>query len=241
MEEEYEYPLILIRKSLSDYRSCLYLTNQKNAFYKSIKPFGYDKINNTNFYEMKIGLFDGFAQPIPIRRDTPRALLECSLCEGLERRDVGITRITMDGNIPADIYQNVKVVLAGEKVQDLIRGNRMVGVRFCDLEIEGESKLDDNHISKLKQIEILGRCYKIFTLDGLEIEHCPLCKRVPENERIKADNGIQIIYDYWDGSNIFMFDYGLLSIIVTHRVKEIFERNKVSNVKFEPISEITMR
>lgn len=208
---------------------------RKHLFYKKIKSFGYEKNINAKFYEMKIGLFEGFAQPIPIRKGTPRVLLECSLCEGIERREVGISKISMIGNKPADIYQNIRVVIVGKKVQDIIRDNSIIGVKFCDIDIENDSELENTHISELKQMEILGRCYKIVTVDNQEIEYCSLCKRVSEEERIKANNGLHIINDYWDGSDIFMFDYGLLSIIVTNRVKDIFEKNNVLNVNFKPL------
>ncbi|MCK4261333.1 MAG: hypothetical protein KAX49_20350 [Halanaerobiales bacterium] len=217
------------------------MNSSQKAFYKNIKPFGFEKVLDTEFYEMKIGLFEGFAQPIPIRKGTPRVLLKCSLCDGIERRELGTAKITLEGKKPADIYQNVRLVLAGRKVQDIIRENKIVGVRFCDLDIEDNSQLDESHVSELRQMEILGRCYKVFSGDGQEIEHCPLCKRVQEDERIKADSGIQVVEDYWDGSDIFMFDYGLLSIIVTERVKEIFERNQISNVYFEPVLDLKMR
>ncbi len=208
---------------------------------KVIRTFGFKKLEKTNFYEMSIGNESGYAYPVPIKRKTPKALIECNLCDGIERIILGTSNFRFEGENQADIYYHPRHILASEKVLSLLRDSDVVGYKICEVKIEDTNKLDDEHLNQIREIEIVGRCYKIFSVDNQEIIHCSACKKVPNDERIKADNGIMIVEEYWDGSDIFMFDYGLLSIIVTDKVKKIFEVNEINNVKFIPLSEVKMR
>ncbi len=214
---------------------------KKNITYKSLKTFGFDKPKHPTFYELSIGNEGNYAYPIPVKKKTPKSLMECSLCDGIERRVLGTSTFLFEGTKEADVYHHPRYVITGEKVQNILSNNDIIGYKVCKINIQDSSKLSEKHLQELKEIEIIGRCYRIHSIDGDVIKHCPVCKKVDDSERIKADKGIKIIDEFWDGSDIFMFDYGLLSIIVTDKVKKLFEENNVSNVTFIPLEELTMR
>jgi hypothetical protein len=208
---------------------------------KVIRTFGFERPEKTKFYEMSIGNESGYAYPVPIKRKTPKALIECNVCDGIERKLLGTSSFTFEGKKEADIYHHPRHVLASEKALSLLRDADVVGYKVCEVNIEDTNQLKEEHLNQIREIEIVGRCYKIYSVDNQEIKHCSACKKVPNDERMKADKGVMVVDEYWDGSDIFMFDYGLLSIIVTDKVKKIFEANGVNNVKFIPLSELKMR
>lgn len=208
---------------------------------KTIRTFGFDKPENPAFYEMSIGNESGYAYPVPIKGKTPKSLIECNVCDGIERKILGASSFSFEGTKEADIYHHPRHILASEKVLLLLRDSDIVGYKICEVNIEDSDKLNQEHLNQLREIEVVGRCYKIYSIDNNEINHCSACKKVPNDERIKADNGIIVVEEFWDGSDIFMFDYGLLSIVVTDKVKKIFEENKVNNVKFLPLKELKLR
>ena len=75
-----------------------------NQTYKSIKTFGFDKPNNVVFYELSIGNDGDFANPIPVKRKNPKALMECALCDGIERNILGTAYFSFNVGKDTDIY-----------------------------------------------------------------------------------------------------------------------------------------
>lgn len=215
--------------------------NQENGKNKTLRTYAFEKQEKPIFYELSIGNDGGYAYPVPVKRKTPKSLIDCYQCDGIERRILGTSHFSFEGKKEAHIYHHPRHVLAGKKVISLLKENDIVGYKICEIEVENSNNLSQEHIGELRELEIVGKCYRIHSLADEEIRHCSACKKVPDIERMKADNGIKVIDEYWDGSDIFMFDYGLLSIIVTDRVKKIFEANGVNNVKFIPLNELRMR
>lgn len=209
--------------------------------HKTLTTYGFKKQINNVFYELSIGNEGKFAYPVPVNGKIPKSLIECYKCDGIERRVLGTSYFTLEGTEAADIYHHPRHVIAGRKVISLFRENNIVGYKICEVEFQNSEGVKKEHLDELRELEIVGRCYKIHSIDNCEIKHCSVCRKVPDEERVKADNGIKIFEEYWDGADIFMFDYGLLSVIVTEKVKKLFEDNKINNVSFVPLQNLKMR
>lgn len=209
--------------------------------YKVLTTYGFQKKTNVNFYEMSIGDEGKFAYPIPVKGKIPKSLIACYECDGIERRVLGTSCFTFEGSKIADIYHHPRHVIANRKVISLLNTHDIIGYRVCEVEFQNVKGIDNEHLENLRELEIMGKCYKMHSGGGEEIRHCKACKKVPDAERKKADYGIKIFEEFWDGSDIFMFDYGLLSVIVTEKIKKIFEEHEINNVRFIPLSELKLR
>ncbi len=216
------------------------MTNEE-INHKELVPYGFEKQVNPVFYELLIGDTEKFAYPVPVVEGNPMSLMKCYKCEGIERRVLGPSNLRLVGNKIADIYYHPRYVLVGSKVSSLLKENNLIGYKLSEVIVSSAEGIEEDHLSELRGLEVLGRCYKITSISGDEIKHCSACSKVPLDQKIKADSGIKIVEDYWDGSDIFMFDYGLLSIIVTDKIKKIFEHNKISNVSFLQLKDLKMR
>ena len=213
----------------------------KEEKYKTLTSYGFKKQINVNFYEMSIGNEGKFAYPIPVKGKIPKSLIECYECDGIERRVLGTSYFTFEGSKIADIYHYPRHVIANRKVISLLNTYKIIGYRVCEVEFQNVKGIDNEYLESLRELEIMGKCYKIHSVEGEEITHCRVCKKVGDGERVKADKGIKIIEEFWDGSDIYMFDYGLLSVIVTEKIKKIFEEHEITNVRFIPLSELKLR
>jgi len=214
---------------------------QRKSKHKVLRTYAFEKQQNPIFYRMAIGYKEEYAYAFLALGKTPKSLIDCYACGGIERRKLGTASFSFEGTKKADIYYHPRYVLCGNKVISLLKNNNIVGYKICEINIEDSNSLSQKHMDELRELEIVGKCYKIFSTGNKEIKHCKVCKKVPEDEKIKADNGIKVVEEYWDGSDIFMFDYGLLHIIVTDKVKKLFEDNGISNVEFIPLEDLSMR
>jgi len=82
---------------------------------------------------------------------------------------------------------------------------------------------------------ITGRCGSLF----LDKEHSEVVYQDYPGGRFPKYKGLFVTTDSWDGSDLFIAADGKTGWkVVTQRVVEIFRRKKVTNVSFEPVSEV---
>jgi len=61
---------------------------------------------------------------------------------------------------------------------------------------------------------------------------------VPGGEPFEVYKGLYFFEEDWDGSDIFLVQNNM--IVVTEKVRNLFKKNKVTNVKFIPLEEIEL-
>ncbi len=68
-----------------------------------------------------------------------------------------------------------------------------------------------------------------------EFEACSTCGNIIENE--SGIVGVSFDISKWDGSDIFLVDNFTGIPVVTQKVKDLLEKNKIKNVTFTSIKE----
>jgi hypothetical protein len=82
---------------------------------------------------------------------------------------------------------------------------------------------------------ITGRCGSMF----LDKEHSEVVYKDYPGGRFPNYKGLYVTTDSWDGSDLFVAADGKTGhVVVTQRVVELFRRKKITNVVFEPVSEV---
>lgn len=82
---------------------------------------------------------------------------------------------------------------------------------------------------------ITGRCQSMF----LDAEHSEVVYEELPGGRYPYYKGLHITTDSWDGTDIFTAADGKTGwVVVTEKVKELFVKAKVTNVRLYPVSEV---
>ncbi len=72
-------------------------------------------------------------------------------------------------------------------------------------------------------------------LNGEEFEACSTCGNIIED--ISGIVGVSFDISKWDGSDIFLIDNFEGIPVVTQKVKDLLEKNKIKNVSFTNMKE----
>ncbi|MGR6898986.1 hypothetical protein [Rummeliibacillus sp. BSL5] len=183
------------------------------------------------FYALKDNFDEGFTTAYWNNKNITN--YTCEVCEGNNSENNGPLVISFDGKGDmADYYRIVKWHTVSPKLMQVLVDNKITGIRFKDILIDDEK--GNLLTTDLKQLDVYGRSGLLTDLNGDEIPNCPVCHRVtPEN--LEGQKGLSINldkWDKWDGSDMFYYDNWEGNIIVTEKVKEIIERNNITNIYF---------
>lgn len=147
--------------------------------------------------------------------------------------------LPQSGTKPCDFVGTTyaSIVLISSRVRLLLSDHGMTGWRTCPVELRDRQKqiVPDYHL-----LQVSGRCgprdksksERVFEVPGTE--HGRPLKGLPPSWSWK---GYYFDPETWDRSDVFMPE-GTTRTIVTRRVKELFERERVTNVKFMPLAEV---
>lgn len=165
---------------------------------------------------------------------------ECKKVYDTERKGLYHTRIK--GKKEGDFYRAPGCYFGNSKFREMLEKYQITGYEICDIVIEKwedqRGKLLDNDVTDLKEIMITGKCGWYRDKDGKEIECCPKCGH-PDLEVQEELEGISILEDTWDGSDIFSCTNWIGVMLCTERLKEACEKEKIKNIQFIPLDEFT--
>lgn len=205
-----------------------------------LRTLNYNKPKGTSFYRMKMNFNDSTYIKVAVGC-TPTAVWDCSLCGGIIPTKLSATIFDLIGKKTSlNFLDSPSHTLISSLVDEMLEENKILGYRTIKPIIRKYNANIKDYVDSLYELEVLGRCRKIFSSSGEEIKGCPVCGYLSDEEREKSKDGIMINEDYWDGSDIFLFSYGVKYVIVTERLKNLFEEHNISDVEFTPIEEVKL-
>lgn len=123
--------------------------------------------------------------------------------------------------------------LVTNKVTKLLENHKITSYRLEQIVITKDKRKKDK--PELKELIATGKGGHIHPSSGYKIlEVCDACG----NEKIQhAKAGLIVDESQWDHSDIFILDEYPKRILVTQRVKNLFEENKISGCAFQSAKE----
>lgn len=119
-----------------------------------------------------------------------------------------------------------------EKLEKVLLENNISGFTLKEI-----NKYNDG-ANGLKEMVIEGRAGFLKNKNGVEFEKCELCNRIMNiYATLSKETGTMICEEDWNGEDIFLIENYTSFPVVTQKVKELFEKNKIKNAKFVPIEE----
>jgi hypothetical protein len=139
------------------------------------------------------------------------------------------------GNLPADFIWThfTDLVAVSDRVVALLSHRELKGWRTYPVKVFGK---DGAEIGGYSGLAIAGRCGPI---DLSRSPRVQLSARVPGGRMPWRRKGLFFEPATWDGSDLFL-PSGSGWILVTRRLKEAFEAEKIANVRFEPTNELLL-
>ena len=195
-----------------------------------------------NFYVMRTN-YMGYAE-VFIENDQT-VWEKCPMCSSIfEERKHEILKLHFLGKREGDSFLHVggcACHVVSLKLLKLLSENEISGFLQNEIECTGwydkNGKLLDKNCSKYKELIVTGRAGYLKNRNGKEIPKCPRCG-AKNILKAKKEKGF-IIDEGWDGSDMFYFKNWIGVIIVTEKVKQLLEKNKMKNVIFEKLDEFT--
>lgn len=171
---------------------------------------------------------------------------EKKICEKCERvyskKRIGAYHTKLKGKKQGDFYHAPGCFIGNSKFRDMLVKYNITGYKIKDIVVEGWFDHRDNLIDldsgDLKEIAILGKCGWYMEKDGMDIKRCNVCGLINFSTR-KEVKGIKVQEDTWDGSDIFSFSNWSGVMICTEHLKEACEKEKIKNIRFIPLEEVT--
>lgn len=139
-----------------------------------------------------------------------------------------------------DYYMVDNQLMISEKYLNVIRNAGFTGFNIRNAVVRTWNKAENNDdIKELKYYEMVltGRCGLLRNMDGDELPHCEMCgRRIPHTGLLIE--GVSFRETLYDGSDFFAFDNLWNIPIISDEVKKILTKNKLTNLKFVPLSEM---
>lgn len=192
------------------------------------------------FYFLRDKYGSGYAKAIYKTKDV--TIKVCKICGGRHVVLNSNLQVEFKGKKKADYYAVPGFFIISPKMYNILKENNVSGFEVKDITIL-ESLLEKDKKSSfkndnLKQLIITSESGYLRKMNGTLFEKCNACNRVIEDmEDIK---GIKINIDEWDGSDIFFIKNFKGIPVVTKRVKDILESNKIKNVQFTNVNDIEL-
>lgn len=172
--------------------------------------------------------------------ETKDEIWECPCCGAIYSKRLPNAKLYLKGKKAADYYYATNCNIISGKMQKLLLEAEITGFTLRDLDIQEwydkKGKKLDLPYDDLKEIVITGRCGYLRHKDGRIVDKCNLCGG--KNYKKQGEvNGLSVNLKEWDKSDMFYFKNWEGPIIVTEKVKEIVEKNKLKNIRFENIKD----
>lgn len=185
------------------------------------------------FYFMEQDYDGNYAEVHNRNRDYVRT--ECEIC--------GRPKVTFDkaqvlelvGRKKANFYCGSGIKFdfyVDEKLENLLTENNITGISFKEIEKYNSS------VDGLKEMVIEGRAGYLRKKNGELLEKCEKCNCIVED--YSEVIGATIMEEDWDGADIFLIENYRGIPVVTRKVKELFEGNKIKNTIFTLIEEFEL-
>lgn len=192
---------------------------------------------DTKFYRVD---FDEkyFASEL-INRATRCAVFLCKNCN-LTNLSTNLENTVHEivGDNKQDIYVNCWDLIVDEKFVKMMNKYDILGFQTKDAVII-KHNLPKRHIKRLKEVDITGRVYSVYTASGEKLHNCPYCLMMSDDEKKKTINGIMFKHSDWDGSDIFRLrKFG--HIFVTDKFKDMIEKEYVEGIYLTEISMVML-
>ena len=136
-------------------------------------------------------------------------------------------KIEIEGRKKGNYYRARGHFFIDSKLEEVLVENKITG--FYTKEIEGDNA------ENIKEMVIVGSGGFLRNKKGRMLKKCENCNKVAE----KYDEliGTVVLEEDWDGTDIFLIENFKGVPVVTQKVKELFEANKIKNAIFVPIEE----
>ena len=122
--------------------------------------------------------------------------------------------------------------LINEKVVSLLKDKRVSGYRLEDVIIVKDRRKGDSLNRKLYELIPVGDGGSIHPSSGYRLlDVCPYCGKKKIQPCI---NGLMVDESAWDGSDIFTLREYPKLILITQKVKDLFEKNKITGCTILP-------
>ncbi|MDR0404273.1 MAG: hypothetical protein LBH37_00455 [Oscillospiraceae bacterium] len=195
-----------------------------------------------NFYRLRR---DGakcysYAESSP---DNSEKTVKCRLCKRVctEYKN-DIKSVCFIGERVADYYfaTGTRWSIISEKFQNLLLNSDITGYELKEIESYGWYDTEKNPIdidgSGYKQLIVTGRCGDLRFKSGRFIKKCKLCNNFDYDDA-QTEIGLGFDLKDWGGHDMSLYNNWGGNIIVTQKVKDLIEKNKLRNVDFELLSE----
>ncbi len=173
---------------------------------------------------------DGFAKAIYEKTEYERRICEeCGAVWIVELEDISVS---FKGTRKGNYYKIPEHFLIDQKIKDLFQKNHITGYELKNIKIVGSDEFCEDGI---QEMVITGRTGHLRKLTGEEFKACSTCGNIIEKKGGVV--GVSFDINTWDGSDIFLIDNFVGIPIVTQKVKDLLEKNKIKNVSFINIKE----
>ena len=124
--------------------------------------------------------------------------------------------------------------LVSKRTYDIFKANNIAGVSFyqnvnCIKWVDRKGKVINDTRPQYVYMTIYGKCGSVFLSNGKSIPKCPKCGALQLKIGLKTAFNIS----YWDESDVFTHDFAT-GMICTEKIKDIIEKNKLTNFEFKP-------
>lgn len=183
-------------------------------------------------------IYTSFADAIEL--STKQEIVECSKCGSIIATRLEPIKVYFEGKKQGDYYDVTLSSIISKKMQEVLIDEEITGFTLENINIEGwyDSKGRNLPIKydDLKELKVIGRCGYLRHKNGDLLKKCSRCGYFDYDEAEDNVDGLSVDLDEWDSLDMFEFKNWPGVIIVTERVKEAIEKNKLKNIKFTDIS-----
>lgn len=190
-----------------------------------------------NFYILD-EKYSGYAEAV--YKDNKTEVSECSLCAGRKVMRISELSVYFKGKKQADFYTATNYSIISSKFLKILQLGNISGYTLANINslgwYDGKGNPLNIDTSDLKELVVEGRCGYLRHQDGTQIDKCEKCGRFLPEAKSKV-HGLSVDIDEWDKSDIFFFKNWFGMIIITQKVKDLLEQNKITNIKFQNIKD----
>ena len=172
---------------------------------------------------------------------------KCPMCGAIAERPNVKHRMYFVGKKEGDYYFTTSCHVASSKLVQVLYNHEVSGFEAKKIECtgwyDGKGNLLDKDASGYKELVITGRAGYLQTRRGAEVPRCQKCGcflgGLKSTKELLREGGFEV-NDEWDGGDMFHYKNWKGAIIVTERVKQLLEDNKIKNVILTKLDEFKM-
>ncbi len=191
-----------------------------------------------NFYILEDDYDSNYAKAIYEKNHIKRHI--CEVCGGIRVEILSNLKISFKGKKEADFYMTSPHFIINERMYNILKEANITGFDIKDINVVGCYDNRGNRIkfntNGLKEMIVKGKGGFLRNIDSSLIEKCENCGKIQRTTQYNV-NGLSVSFEEWDRSDIFHFENLRGLPIVTEKVKNILEKAKIKNIKFQNIKE----